>query len=137
VRLLGQTGRADVDEPGTPLKAVKIPTPPVLPKPDTRVHARNDGPSEPTKNARAKGASQEIMPFDELREKIQERQSRVDAAANRVEAGRTGTSAQKTGARRKPAGAEGGIEGALERMRQNIRPASVATEGGDSSNWDD
>jgi len=116
VRLLGQTGKKD--EPGTPMKAVRAPTPPVLPKPDTRVPET----SGPTKSARTGRV-------DELRAKLEERQSRVSATATGSEGGKD----ERAGARG-PAGAEGGLVGALERMRNKIRPESCEVE---SVNWDE
>jgi len=144
VRLLGQTGNAD--EPGTPMKVVRAPTPPVLSKPDTRVPETSRTPmkavraptppvlpkpdtrvpetetSGPTKSARTGRV-------DELRAKLEERQSRVSATATGSEGGKD----ERAGARG-PAGAEGGLVGALERMRNKIRPESCEVE---SVNWDE
>jgi len=122
------------------MKAVKsrIPTPPTLPT-DARAPTRKDETDGPTGGARTEGASRGAVPLDELQMKFQERQSRASAAAKRAEGGRE-ASARETGARRKPAGAEGGLEGALERIRQNMQPASGGeTDGGDRSSvaWDE
>jgi len=119
VRLLGQTGKRD--EPGTPMKVVRAPTPPVLPKPTPRMPAET---GEPAKGARTGRV-------DELRAKLEERQYRVSAAAKGAEGG------ERSGARG-PAGAEGGLSSALERMRTKIEPESCPESCEvESINWDE
>jgi len=105
VRLLGHAETSHADKPAVPMKTVRIPTPPSLPKPKTV-----DEPDERT------------APMTELQQKFLERETRTNAAEKRADGGR------ETGARRKTTGrvdgADGGLHAALESIRKKVKPSS-------------